>query len=69
MEAQRATFNIPEVARATGLNEKSVRQGIAKGEIPALHVGRRILVPAWWIRQQLEGPNATSASNSTPAPA
>jgi len=56
---ERVAESIDDTATALGINAKSVRAGIEKGEIPSLRIGRRILVPRWWIDQQRNGPAAS----------
>jgi excisionase family DNA binding protein len=50
-----------EVAEATGMDIKSVRAAIARGEIPSARFGRLIKVPQWWLQQQLHGPRGEVA--------
>lgn len=45
-----------EVAEATGLDIKSVRAAIERGEIPARRIGRLIKIPVWWVDEQRTGP-------------
>lgn len=53
-------YGVGEIALLLPLGEGAIYEGIRKGEIPSLKVGRRILVPAWWLRQQLNGPAVAS---------
>ena len=50
-----------EAGSLLGLNEKTVRKGIEDGVIPKLEIGKRVLIPAWWLRQQLNGTPGTAA--------
>jgi excisionase family DNA binding protein len=61
--AEKAAFDVPEVAQAIGCNEKTVRKGISDGQIPSFRVGRLVRVPAWWVKQKKKGPEqpATAA--------
>jgi excisionase family DNA binding protein len=56
MKSERVAYNVDEVAELLPLGRSAIYEGFRKGEIPCLKVGRRTLVPAWWIRQQLDGP-------------
>ena len=40
-----ATMRVPEVAKLLGTGTHSVREGIRRGQIPVIHVGRKILIP------------------------
>jgi len=42
---KRETFSIDEVAAVLGLHRMSVRSAIDRGEIPAIRIGHRWLVP------------------------
>jgi excisionase family DNA binding protein len=44
-KARRKTLSISEVADVLGLHRMSVRSAIARGEIPALRIGNRWLIP------------------------
>lgn len=35
---------VQELAEATGVSEQTIRRYIREGEIPAIHVGRRLLI-------------------------
>jgi excisionase family DNA binding protein len=58
---EKVAYDIPEVARSLECNEKTVRKGIADGQIPSFRIGRLIRVPAWWLRQQSDGPAPKAA--------
>jgi excisionase family DNA binding protein len=42
---ERLCYSVDEAAALLGLNRKSVYAGIKRHEIPAIHVGDRVLVP------------------------
>ena len=42
---ERLTFTVDEVARLLGISRSGAYDSIARGEIPSLNVGRRVLVP------------------------
>jgi excisionase family DNA binding protein len=58
MEQAKALLSTDEVAKATGLDVKTVRASIARGDIPGQRFGRLIKVPRWWVDQLLHGPTA-----------
>ena len=41
----RLTFTVDEVARLLGISRSGAYDSIARGEIPSLNIGRRVLVP------------------------
>lgn len=45
----RATMTVPEAAELLGLSESATYEAAARGQIPAVKIGRRVLV----IRDQL----------------
>jgi len=42
---ERLTFTVDEVARLLGISRSGAYDSIARGEIPSLRIGRRVLVP------------------------
>ncbi len=42
---ERMTFTVDEVARLLGVSRSGAYDSIARGEIPSLNIGRRVLVP------------------------
>ncbi len=53
-----------EVADATGMEIKTVRGAISRGEIPAQRFGRLIKVPRWWLEDQIRGPARTQGGSA-----
>ena len=41
----RLTYTVDEVARLLGISRSGAYDSIARGEIPSLNIGRRVLVP------------------------
>lgn len=56
---EKVLLSVQEVADATGMEVKSVRAAIGRGEIPGRRFGRLIKVPAWWVAEQRLGPDRT----------
>lgn len=50
-----AVLTVLEVARILRLGKISVYQAIARGEIPCIRIGRRILIPRHALDQILTG--------------
>lgn len=55
------TLTVREAAKALGLSRNSAYAGIARGDIPSLKVGKRILVPREALERLLEGASAPRA--------
>lgn len=58
---EKALLGVPEVARITGLDAKSIRKAVESQQIPALRIGRVWRVPRWWVDEQLHGSGAATA--------
>lgn len=43
--ANRKTYTVEEAAEVLGLSRNSAYEGIRSGDIPAIRVGRRLLIP------------------------
>jgi len=55
METGRKAHTVREVAQILGLGLNSTYAAISRGEIPAIRVGRRWLVPYQALERQLSG--------------
>ncbi|UJP09539.1 helix-turn-helix domain-containing protein [Microbacterium sp. KUDC0406] len=49
----RATCSVKEAAEILGIHSWSADEAVKRGEIPALHIGKRILVPVPRLRALL----------------
>ena len=45
MEKERLTLTVEETAKCLGIGRNSAYEAIARGEIPVVKVGKRLLVP------------------------
>ncbi len=45
MENTRRTVSIPDAARILGIGRNSAYEAAARGQIPTIRLGRRLLVP------------------------
>ena len=45
MSDERLTFTVEEVAHVLGIGRNSAYEAVRRGEIPAVRLGRRLLVP------------------------
>ncbi|WP_425580011.1 helix-turn-helix domain-containing protein [Terrabacter terrae] len=41
----KVTLTVAEVARILDLDERTVRRACSDGQLPCIHVGRRLLIP------------------------
>ena len=41
---ERATITVPEAATMLGLSESATYEAVTRGEIPAVRIGRRVLI-------------------------
>ena len=60
----RVVLTVNEVAKLLGLSRASAYQGVARGEIPSIRVGRRILVPRQALERMLEGDSKPGKTGS-----
>ena len=60
----RATLNVPEVARLLGIGRDAAYRAVARGEIPSLRVGRRILVPVAALERMLGATSEAMANGA-----
>ncbi len=45
MEKEKLTLTVDETAKCLGIGRNSAYEAIAKGEIPVVKIGKRLLVP------------------------
>lgn len=50
-----ATLTVPEAARFLGIGRNSAYEAVARGEIPSIRIGKRILVPRSRLATLLAG--------------
>lgn len=55
MDKKRATLTVDEAAAHLGIGRNSAYEAIKRGEIPALRIGGRIVVPRAALEQMLAG--------------
>jgi excisionase family DNA binding protein len=48
-----ATMTIPEAAKLLGISRSAAYRAVARGEIPTIRIGRRLLVPTAKLYQLL----------------
>jgi excisionase family DNA binding protein len=52
---ERLTIDVDEYAVAAGISRLSVYQGVHRGEIPSVRIGRRILIPKTALERFVRG--------------
>lgn len=57
MDDERLTMTISEVAKRLGLGRNSVYAAVARGEIPVIKCGKRLLISKYVLEKMLQ-PNA-----------
>lgn len=56
MDDERLTMTVPEAAAALKIGRGLAYEAVRRGEIPAIRVGRRLLVPRRALEKLLEEP-------------
>jgi excisionase family DNA binding protein len=56
---ERLVVSVPEAARLLGISRTYAYEMIARGELPCIRLGRRILVPLRPLMRLLEGAGAS----------
>ena len=51
--ADQPTMTVEETGEALGISRTSAYEGVRTGEIPAIRIGRRIVVPTAEVRRML----------------
>ncbi len=50
---ERQTYTVPEAAKILGIGRTAAYQAVKTGEIPAVRIGRRLLVPVMALERLL----------------
>jgi excisionase family DNA binding protein len=58
----RLTWTVEEAAAALGISRALAYDAVRRGDVPAIKVGRRILVPRSALKQLLESPESRSTT-------
>ncbi len=69
MTDERQTYSVEQAARILGIGRNSAYEAIRRGEIPALRLGRRLVVPRQALERLLRNSNSETAAvvhNSQP---
>jgi len=60
MDTEKLTLTVDEAARCLGIGRNSAYEAIARGEIPVIKVGKRLLVPKAALEKMLQEPKTIS---------
>jgi excisionase family DNA binding protein len=63
--AARATMTVSEAALLLGLSESAAYQAVARGEIPAIKIGRRVLVKRKQLLAMIVDPAPSAIDETT----
>jgi len=55
MEKEKLTFSVDETAKILGIGRNLAYEAVARGEIPVIRVGKRLLVPKAALEKLLNG--------------
>lgn len=58
--ADRLFADVPEIARITGRDQRTIRAAAEAGQIPATKVGKKYMIPTSWLREQMSQPAAAA---------
>lgn len=68
MKVERQTYSVDEAAKLLGLGRNQAYEGVHRGEIPSVRVGKRILVPRVALDRLLEKAGERDAEAAPPRP-
>lgn len=61
------TLSVAEAGRRLGIGRNLTYEGIRRGEIPVIRIGRRLLVPVKALQRLLDGTNVLAPDPSADA--
>ena len=68
MTDSKPTLTVDETANLLGISRGLAFQAVARGDIPSIRIGRRILVPAARLQALLDGATASRDQRSDTVP-
>lgn len=68
MDEQKLTMTVSEAAIALKIGRGLAYEAVRRGEIPAIRIGRRLLVPRRALEKLLEDPKALNLAPTTKQP-
>ena len=64
MDGERLTLTVNEAAKLLGIGRQLAYDRVKTGEIPAIKIGRRLLIPRRALEKLLEQPQLTGGRGS-----
>ncbi|MDO8671921.1 MAG: helix-turn-helix domain-containing protein [Dehalococcoidia bacterium] len=64
MDGERLTLTVDEAAKLLGIGRQLAYDRVKTGEIPAIKMGRRLLVPRRALEKLLDGPQRPGTADS-----
>jgi excisionase family DNA binding protein len=61
LASEQPTMQVDELPKVLGISRASVYEAVKNGDIPSIHIGRRIVIPTAAVRRMLQldgGPHA-----------
>jgi excisionase family DNA binding protein len=55
------TYGVPEFAKTVGISKPHAYRLVERGEVPSIKLGRRILIPGWYVAKLLSEPMTQAA--------
>ena len=65
MDKEKLTLTVDETAKCLGIGRNSAYEAIARGEIPVVKVGKRLLVPKAALEKLLAGRSKKNDDNES----
>lgn len=56
MDMEKKLYELPELMQIIPMSKSALYKAIAEGIIPSKKIGKRIFVPAWYVRNLTEPP-------------
>ena len=56
------TMSVSEAAKKLGIARNSLYEGVKRGEVPCVRIGKRILIPVAALEKKLSGINSMMAN-------
>jgi len=63
-QLDRLTYTVEEAATVLGISRSLAYEAVARGEVPHLRVGRRVLIPRGWLEEWIGGASAGGAPDT-----
>ena len=61
-DSERLGYSVEEIAAGFGIDQKTIRRGMEKGTIPYEQIGRRKIIPGWYVKKMRGEPQPEKAA-------